>query len=107
MRDHAVAVAARLAERAAQLASGEALARAAAWGLALRLGQRLSGGTEAALSGTALRREGDRLLLLFAPEAASLKADMVTKRHAQLASALGLTPEIRADAAVGQQAAAA
>jgi exopolyphosphatase / guanosine-5'-triphosphate,3'-diphosphate pyrophosphatase len=74
------------------LASPESLRRAWVWGLALRLGQRLSGGTAEALVGSRLYRDGDALVLTLAPHHAALFGDAVTRRLRGLAQAMGLTP---------------
>ncbi len=73
----------------AGLADEAARARAAAWGLALRLAQRLSGGTEAVLNQSRLEREGKYLRLILYPEARALQGEAVDKRLKQLANALG------------------
>lgn len=73
----------------AGLASETQRARAAAWGLALRLAQRLSGGTEGVLSQSRLEREGKELRLILFPEARALQGEAVDKRLKQLATALG------------------
>ncbi len=75
------------------LADPESLARAKAWGLALRLGQRLTGGTVAALSG-GLHREGGALVLRLSGRHQVLYGDTVARRHATLANALKLTPRL-------------
>ena len=73
----------------AGLADEAQRARAAAWGLALRLAQRLSGGTEAVLSQSRLERDGKELRLILYPEARALQGEAVDKRLKQLAQALG------------------
>lgn len=74
------------------LAAPEALRRAWLWGLALRLGQRLSGGTAEALMGSRLYRENGELVLTLAPHHAALFGDAVTRRLRGLAQAMELTP---------------
>ena len=72
------------------------LLRARQWGLALRLGQRLGGGTVAGMAGSALAVEGGRLVLsLPAPSSALYGGEAVSRRHRLLAEALGLLPELR------------
>jgi exopolyphosphatase/guanosine-5'-triphosphate,3'-diphosphate pyrophosphatase len=71
------------------------LARAASWGLAMRLGQRLSGGVAAGLEGSRLVRKAGRLRLELDAENAALSTDIVRRRLESLAGALGLEPEIR------------
>ncbi len=77
-----------------QLAPPPLLARARAWGLALRLGQRLTGGTAVALAGSRLVRDGGTLLLAIDPAHAALAGDAVTRRLKLLASATGLEPRV-------------
>lgn len=78
-----------------RLASGERLARARAWGLAVRLAQRLGGGSPQALQRLPLRREGaDALVLTIPPGLAALADPRVERRLARLALALGLTGTI-------------
>lgn len=77
------------------LAPATALARARAWGLALRLGQRLGGGTAAGLVGTAIGQEGEALVLSLGPARVELFGEAVARRHRLLADQLGLRPELR------------
>lgn len=79
-----------------RLASAAELRRAAEWGLAIRLGQRLSGGVAGPLGATSLGIEDGRLMLRFAPGAGDYYGDAVEKRHRQLAQALGLEPALGA-----------
>ena len=74
------------------LADADALQRAWLWGLALRLGQRLSGGTAEALAGSHLYRANDQLVLTLAPHHAALFGDAVSRRLRGLAQAMTLTP---------------
>ncbi|PCD03218.1 exopolyphosphatase [Sphingomonas spermidinifaciens] len=76
----------------ARLAAPDRLECAARWGLAMRLGQRLSGGVAGPLKRTALARTGDRLTLRTEPAQAALYGEAVERRHKALAGALGLTP---------------
>lgn len=64
------------------------------WGRAIRLAQRLSGGTASLLKRTALESDGERLLLRLRKSDAGLYSDAVRKRHRQLAGALGLRAEL-------------
>ena len=68
--------------------------RAIAWGRAIRLAQRLSGGTEAPLrrSGVALRDK--RVVLTVEPRFRELASGTVERRLAQLAKAMGRSPAI-------------
>jgi exopolyphosphatase/guanosine-5'-triphosphate,3'-diphosphate pyrophosphatase len=78
-----------------RLASAEALARARSWGLALRLGQRLGGGTTEALLGTRLFRSGGALVLSLPPGSAALAGEAVYRRLKLLAADLGAEPQLR------------
>ena len=73
-----------------KLASEEATRRAICWGMAMRLAQRLSGGTRNPLEHTRLRRVDGKLELGLAKELVDLYGDSVAKRHAQLAGYLDL-----------------
>ena len=70
-----------------QLADPAALSRAVGWGLAMRLGQRLSGGTAAPLERSALACDAKAVTLTLADRA--LYGEVVEKRHQALAEALG------------------
>ncbi|MEA3013548.1 MAG: exopolyphosphatase / guanosine-5-triphosphate,3-diphosphate pyrophosphatase [Sphingomonadales bacterium] len=76
----------------AALATPSELKRATAWGYAMRLGQRLSGGVAAGLKHSRLVRDGDTLRLEVDREAAHLVGEIVERRLKSLASALGLKP---------------
>lgn len=73
------------------LASDAARRRAVQWGLAIRLGQRLSGGVAAPLSRSRLAIDGGRLHLLLEGGDAALYGEAVQKRHRALAQAFGLS----------------
>ena len=78
-----------------QLASPPLLARARIWGLALRLGQRLTGGTPVGLAASRLERSGDALVLRLGAAHADLAGgDAVQRRLKLLGVALGLTPKL-------------
>ena len=64
--------------------------RATAWGYAMRLGQRLSGGVAAGLKRSRLMREGETLRLEVDAEAAPLVGEIVERRMKSLAGSLGL-----------------
>ncbi|MGF1606744.1 MAG: Ppx/GppA family phosphatase [Rhodothalassiaceae bacterium] len=68
-------------------------------GLALRLAQRVSAGTQMILEQTKLRLTETQLVLCFAPDAAALRGEMVERRLAKLAQALQREPAIEADGA--------
>ncbi len=73
----------------AQLSSPEDCATAAAWGLAMRLGQRLSGGVAGPLEVSALALDATHLTLSLPAEHALLYGEAVERRHKQLAAVLG------------------
>lgn len=72
-----------------RLAGPEPLRRAIAWGLAMRLGQRLSGGLAGPLERSSLSADGDVLALHLKGPDAALYGETVQKRHAALAAMLG------------------
>lgn len=72
-----------------QLASPAALARAARWGLAMRLAQRLSGGVAAPLERTTLRLTTKRVELVIPEPDRMLYGETVERRHRALAGAMG------------------
>ncbi|MET0245499.1 MAG: Ppx/GppA family phosphatase [Sphingomonas sp.] len=78
------------------LAPPEMLDRARLWGLAIRLGQRLSGGVAAPLRRSRLIPDGQSLRLILEPGDRPLYGEAVEKRHRALASALGMTHAIGA-----------
>ncbi|URW76827.1 Ppx/GppA family phosphatase [Sphingomonas donggukensis] len=73
-----------------RLAPHDELAEAAQWGLAMRLGQRLSGGVSGPLERTTLAVRGGALVLGVAAADAALYGETVERRHKALAGALGL-----------------
>lgn len=81
----------------AALCSPEKLRRAANWGLAMRLGQRLSGGVAACLKKSRLGRNGDALRLEIGKSDAALLGETVERRLKVLAAELGLRPEMAAN----------
>ena len=78
----------------ARLATPAQLARARAWGLALRLGQRLTGGTATALTASRLARDGDQVVLRLDARHGALFGDAVLRRLKLLGTALGLEPKV-------------
>lgn len=72
-----------------RLASTSDLRQAAAWGLAIRLGQRLSGGVAGPLKRSRLGDDGRRITLHLEPADRALYGEAVEKRHAALATFLG------------------
>jgi exopolyphosphatase/guanosine-5'-triphosphate,3'-diphosphate pyrophosphatase len=73
------------------------ISHARGWGLALRLGQRLTGGTAAALAASRLERDGNLLLLRLNPGHADLAGDAVLRRLKLLGGVLGLEHRLVAD----------
>jgi exopolyphosphatase/guanosine-5'-triphosphate,3'-diphosphate pyrophosphatase len=80
----------------AALCSPEKLRRAANWGLAMRLGQRLSGGVAECLKRSGLGRDGDVLRLQIGKRDGALLGETVERRLKVLAAELGLRPEMAA-----------
>ncbi len=72
------------------LAHGYDLSRARAWGLALRLGQKLGGGAAGPLERSRLERAGDQLRLALPPDLLPLLAPPLRRRLKALAEAMGL-----------------
>ncbi|MGH6706987.1 MAG: Ppx/GppA family phosphatase, partial [Sphingomicrobium sp.] len=69
--------------------------RVIAWGRALRLAQRLSGGTETLLRKTSIGLAPGRVVLSMPAKYRELYSDAVERRLTQLAKALGRTGEVR------------
>jgi len=82
----------------AALCTPAELKRAATWGLAMRLGQRLSGGVDVGLLHSRLSRRGGALRLAISDEDAVLLGEIVERRLKTLAGELGLRPEMAVDA---------
>lgn len=80
----------------AALCAPDQLRRAAHWGLAMRLGQRLSGGLAATLRRTALARGGDVIRLSLPAGEEGLYGEAVDRRLRKLASSLGCACEVAA-----------
>lgn len=74
-----------------RLAAPELLSRAKAWGLALRLAQRIAGGAPALLAATRLARDDGGLVVTLPPGGAALIDNTLERRAARLAIALGLS----------------
>ena len=79
-------------EIAALCVPGE-LKRASAWGFAMRLAQRLSGGVAGGLKRSRLRRDGDTLRLEVEGRQAALLGETVERRLKALAGEMGLKAE--------------
>lgn len=83
----------------ARLASPASLSRAAAWGSAIRLCRRLSGGATALLERSSLTVEQSELVLTVDPSIAALLNEAAEKDHRNLAQRLGLVPILRIEPA--------
>jgi exopolyphosphatase/guanosine-5'-triphosphate,3'-diphosphate pyrophosphatase len=79
----------------AALCPKEDLERAALWGLAMRLGQRLGGGLAGPLESSRLTREADAIVLTLPRSARDLYGETVDRRLAKLATSFGCKPERR------------
>ena len=71
--------------------------RCAAWGKAIRLAQRLSGGTETTLGRTSIALEEGKVVLAVPKRHEALVGEAVEQRLKQLAKALGRASEIAID----------
>lgn len=76
------------------LAEPHLIARATAWGLALRLGQRLAGGAPAVFARARLEASPGRVTLTLPGELKPLGGPAIARRLKALATALGLEPVI-------------
>jgi len=83
--------------RITSILSDEEKHRAAALGLAARLGQRLTGGTGGPLKKTALSVKGDAIELYIPEGERDLDGDLVKTRLANLGNHLGLRAAVRID----------
>jgi exopolyphosphatase/guanosine-5'-triphosphate,3'-diphosphate pyrophosphatase len=79
----------------AALCPRKELERASLWGLAMRLGQRLSGGLATGLERSALSIEGKMLRLTLKRGEEALYGETVERRLKRLAAALGCEDEMR------------
>ena len=77
------------------LADAPSLLQARNWGLALRLGQRLTGGTATALAASRLESDGETLVLTLARSDAPLYGESVSRRLKTLAQAIGTQGRVR------------
>ena len=80
--------------RVEQLCTSEQLERARQWGLAMRLGQRLSGGVGSVLENTSLVARKKTVGLHLKQSEAALVSEGVERRLVRLAEALGCTAEV-------------
>lgn len=78
----------------AALCTAEELERASFWGLAMRLGQRLSGGLAASLERSTLSRRGNMIRLTLRRGEEALYGETVERRLKKLAGALGCGVEM-------------
>jgi exopolyphosphatase/guanosine-5'-triphosphate,3'-diphosphate pyrophosphatase len=76
------------------LADEPSLRRAAAWGTAMRLGQRLSGGVAGPLARSSLRVEAGELVVTLPGDDAALYGETVQKRHKALSQVMGLKARV-------------
>jgi exopolyphosphatase/guanosine-5'-triphosphate,3'-diphosphate pyrophosphatase len=81
-------------QRLTQLCKDEQLKRAHVWGVAMRLGQRLSGGVGSVLKRTSLAPRDGAIELSVRRGEESLVGDQVERRLLRLAEALGCRPVI-------------
>ena len=81
-------------QEVASLCNPDELKRASQWGLAMRLGQRLSGGVAAGLERSALERAGEKLRLKLKKSYEGLYGETVERRLRNLAGSLNLKPEL-------------
>lgn len=79
-------------EPLSRLADPRSLATAVAWGLAIRLGQRLSAGLAGPLQRTRLTGDAATVTLTLPNDDRALYGETVEKRHAALAALLGRKP---------------
>lgn len=77
-----------------RLANTTDLKLAAAWGLAIRLGQRLSGGVAGPIQRSRLMDDGQRIMLHLPDGDRALYGEAVEKRHTALAAFLGRVPAL-------------
>lgn len=84
----------KLVDSYLRMATERQLWRASAWGLAYRLCRKIGAGTRISLSGTALRRQDNKLVLHFSEERSYLMADSVEVELANLAAWLELDHEV-------------
>ena len=80
--------------RLAELCTAEELKRAHQWGLAMRLGQRLSGGVASVLEHTGLSADDEAIRLHVLQGEQALVGEPVKRRIARLGEALGCATEI-------------
>lgn len=84
----------KLVDEYLRMATEKQLHRASAWGLANRLCRKIGAGTRISLRSSALRREGDVLVLRFDESRSYMMAETVERELAALAGWLGLDHEM-------------
>lgn len=84
-----------------RLAGADALRRAALWGLAIRLAQRLSGGVEGPLAVSRLERGDDGIVLHLRAADLDLYGEAVERRLRHVAQAMGVRYHLLGDVAAG------
>ncbi len=89
--------AAPVMEMLTQLCPPALMHHARGWGLALRLGQRLTGGTATALAASRLERSGEAVTLRLSASHADLAGDAVLRRLKLLAGTMGLEHKLVVD----------
>lgn len=77
------------------LAAPAELERARCWGLAMRLGQRLSGGIAEPLMASTLKQSDSKIVLTLNPSVRDLRGEAVDRRLRHLAGAMGCEWECR------------
>lgn len=77
-----------------QIVAADDIHMAKSWGMAIRLAQRLSGGTADALQHSQMMRCADKIILQIAPSHAVLASDQVQRRLKSLASHIGVEAAI-------------
>ena len=83
-------------EPVSRLISAQDIRMAKSWGMAIRLAQRLSGGTSEALQHSQLGRNAGKVTLRIAPSHAVLISDQVQRRLKSVANHLGLEAALEA-----------
>jgi len=78
-----------------RLLDAERAARANRWGLAMRLGQRLSGGSAEALEASGISLDGNALVVTLAKADEALYGEAVERRHKLLAAVFDAKPKLR------------
>lgn len=79
------------------LIAEDEISEARRWGLAMRLGQRLSGGAPQALEASRLAQDGEALTLTIDRGDAALYGEAVERRHKALAESFGLRTAVVVD----------